>query len=78
MKHSIKTTNLTVKRFVEDMKISRTPEAFIADRDTLAIAVSSDPMSYYFAIEEDSYLFIDILAIPIGKGSHLRKHFNSV
>lgn len=78
MKDSIDATILSIETIVEQIKTSSTQKSFISDKDYLTNAVASDPLSYYFAIEEDSFLFIDMLAIPIQKGSHLSIHFNSV
>lgn len=76
MKDSIKATDLTRDRFVKFMKTSAIHIAYIGDRDALTIAVASDPLSYYFALEEESFLLMDNYAIAISKGSYLKKHFD--
>jgi len=53
-----------------------TPWAIIVDKDSFSALENAK--SYYFAIEEDSFLFVDNVAIPLRNGSKLKEGFNYV
>jgi len=78
MKDMIEGRSVLIQKILESMKTSYIPEAFIGNKDALAIAASNDLKSYYFGIEEDSFLFIDNVAVPLRKGSKLREGFNNM
>jgi len=57
---------------------SPVPLAYISTKDSLLIAISTNPMDFYLAIEEDSFLFVDNLAMPLKKGFKWKQQFDKL
>jgi len=76
MKDLIEERLLSFENEIKSLKTSSVPKAYISDKDTLVITTLNDTKSYYFGIEEDSFLLMDQIAIPLAKGSKLREGFN--
>ncbi len=60
------------------MKRSPVPVAYISIKDSILLYIYSDIKSYYLAIEEESFLFIDNIAIPLRKDFKWKKQFNDL
>jgi hypothetical protein len=66
-------SNSTLKERMKDLKSSSYPVAYVGPLDSLMMVIALDPKSYYLAIEEDSSLFMDNLAIALRKNSKYKK-----
>ncbi len=71
-------SNSTFKDRVEHLKFSSYPVAYVGSRDNLMMVIALDPKSYYLAIEEDSSLFMDSLAIALRKNCEYKKPFDQL
>jgi hypothetical protein len=60
------------------MKQSPIPLAYIGLKDNILLSISSDIKSFYLGIEEDSFLFIDNIAIPLRKDFKWKKQFDDL
>ncbi len=60
------------------MKQSPIPLAQIGLKDNILLSISSDIKSFYLGIEEDSFLFIDNIAIPLRKDFKWKKQFDDL
>jgi hypothetical protein len=60
------------------MKQSPIPLAYIGIKDNILLSISSDIKSFYLGIEEDSFLFIDNIAIPLRKDFKWKKQFDDL
>jgi hypothetical protein len=60
------------------MKQSPVPVAYIGLKDAILLYIYSDMKSYYLATEEESFLFIDNIAIPLSKDFKWKKQFNDL
>jgi hypothetical protein len=60
------------------MKRSPVPVAYISIKDSILLYIYSDIKSYYLAIEEESFLSIDNVAIALRKDFKWKKQFNDL
>jgi hypothetical protein len=60
------------------MKQSPIPLAYIGLKDNILLSISSDIKSFYLGIEEDSFLLVDNIAIPLRKDFNWKKQFDDL
>ncbi len=78
VRDSIEGTTLSYLIKSQDMKQSPIPLAYIGLKDNILLSISSDIKSFYLGIEEDSFLFIDNIAIPLRKDFKWKKQFDDL
>ena len=78
MKDLIQPTNSTIESSIIELQTTSYPVAYISSEDSLSIAISSDPMSFYLALDENAILFMDNIAMAFSKGFKLKDEINYV
>ena len=72
MMDSIQGSTLSTEQFAVIIKNSKFPKAYISTVDSILLAISSGPKSFYLAIEENSYFFISHISMALNKGLFLK------
>ena len=78
MKDKIVSRDLTVDVILDQLKHSHFPQVFISNFESLAVYITSDLLSYYLAIEENSFLLIDQMAMAMKKDFKWKNSFNYI